>query len=76
MDKKSTIDLHLSSTHYADRRTYQIRHCQMVNWLVMNFIKIKNKIVTYQDYENLGKDLGIIIFNEESFNLFKDQEYI
>ncbi len=83
--KNSIIDLHLSSTHYADTRrcsptkrirTYRLGHCQMVSWLISNFRKIKSGEVTYKDYEKEGNSNGIMTYNEESFNNFKNQEYV
>jgi hypothetical protein len=74
--KNSIIDLHLSSTHYSDTRTYRLRHCQMVSWLISNFRKIKSGEITYKDYEKEGNSKGIMIYNEESFNNFKEQEYV
>jgi hypothetical protein len=74
--KNSVIDLHLSSTHYADSRSYRLGHCQMVSWLINNFRKIKSEEVTYKDYESFGNSQGIITYNEESFNTFKEQQYV
>ena len=74
--KHSIIDLHLSSTYYADSRSYRLGHCQMVSWLITNFRKIKSEEVTYKDYEKFGNSLGIMTYNEESFNNFKNQEYV
>jgi len=74
--KDSAIDLHLSSTYYAERRGYRLGHCQMVSWLISNFKKIKSGEVTYKDYEEKGNSLGIMTCNEESFNNFKNQEYV
>lgn len=76
MSTESTIDLHLSSTHYADSRSYKIGHCEMVTWLVTNFRKIKSEEITYQDYEKFGNSLGIMTYNDESFNNFKNQKYV
>lgn len=72
----SIIDLHLSSTQYADTRTYKLGHCQMVAWLIENFRKIKSGEITYQDYEKEGSSNGISTFKEESFELFKSQDYV
>ena len=72
----SAINLHLSSTYHADSRTYRLGHCQMVSYLIDNFRKIKSNEVTYKDYESFGKSLGIMTFNEESFNTFKEQQYV
>ena len=73
---KSVIDLHLSSTQYADNRGFKLAHCQMVTWLINNFQSIKDEEVTYEDYKSFGKSQGISTYNEESFNLFKEQQYI
>lgn len=74
--KNSIIDLHLSSTHYADSRSHRLGHCQMVSWLINNFRKIKSEEVTYKDYESFGNSQGIMTYNEESFNTFKEQQYV
>lgn len=74
--KNSIIDLHLSSTHYADKRSYRLGHCQMVSWLLDNFRKIKSEEVTYKMYVGYGSRLGIMTYNEESFNIFKEQQYV
>ena len=74
--ENSVIDLHLSSTRYADSRSYRLGHCQMVSWLISNFRKIKSEEVTYKMYEGYGNGLGIITYNEESFDAFKEQEYV
>jgi len=72
----SIIDLHLSSTYFADRRTYRLGHCQMVSWLISNFRKIKSKEITYEDYRKESSSNGIMTYNEESFNNFKNQKYV
>ena len=74
--KHSIIDLHLSSTYYADSRSYRLGHCQMVSRLITNFRKIKSEEVTYKDYESFGNSPGIMTYNEESFNTFKEQQYV
>lgn len=74
--KNSIIDLHLSSTYYADNRSYRLSHCQMVSWLIDNFRKIKSGEVTYKMYVGYGNGLGIMTYNEETFNTFKEQQYI
>jgi len=74
--KDSVIDLHLSSTYYADSRSYHLGHCQMVSWLLDNFRKIKSEEVTYKMYVGYGNGLGIMTYNEESFNTFKEQQYV
>jgi hypothetical protein len=74
--ENSIIDLHLSSTHYAETRTYRLGHCQMVSWLISNFRKIKSGEVIYQDYEKEGNSNGIMTYNEESFNNLKEQQYV
>ena len=74
--ENSIIDLHLSSTYYADRRSYRLEHCQMVSWLLNNFRKIISEEVTYKDYESFGNSQGIMTYNEESFNNFKEQQYV
>jgi len=74
--KDSIINLHLSSTYYADTRSYRLGHCQMVSWLINNFRKIKSEEITYQDYEKEGNYNGIMTYSEESFNNFKEQQYV
>lgn len=74
--KDSVIDLHLSSTYYGDSRSYRLGHCQMVSWLIDNFRKIKSEEVTYKMYVGYGNGLGIMTYNEESFNTFKEQQYV
>jgi hypothetical protein len=74
--KISVIDLHLSSTHCANSRSYRLGHCQMVSWLINNFRKIKSEEVTYKMYEEYGNSLGIMTYNEEFFNTFKEQQYV
>ena len=73
---KSIIDIHLSCTHYADTRTYRLGHCQIVSWLMNNFRKIKSEEVVYQDYVTYCQSNGNSYYNEESFDIFKNQEYI
>jgi hypothetical protein len=73
--KASIIDLHLMSVNTARTRDHAISHCEMVTWLADNFIKIKSEEVTYQDYLKKGNSNGIYVYNEESFNNFKTQEY-
>jgi hypothetical protein len=48
----------------------------MVSWLISNFRKIKSGEVTYSDYEKEGNANGIMTYNEESFNIFKEQQYV
>lgn len=72
----SIIDLHLNSTYLADRRTYRLGHCQMVSWLISNFRKIKSEEITYEDYRKESSSNGIMTYNEESFNNFKNQKYV
>ena len=48
----------------------------MVSWLITNFRKIKSEEVTYKDYESFGNSQGIMTYNEESFNTFKEQQYV
>lgn len=74
--EKSIIDLHLSSTYYADTRGYCLNHCQMVTWLINNFKQIKSGKVSYEDYKSFGNSLGITTYTEESFNIFKQQQYV
>lgn len=74
--KTPIIDLHLSSTYYADSRNYRLGHCQMVSWLISNFRKIKSGEITYKDYESFGNSQGIMIYNEESFIVFKERQYV
>ena len=72
----SVIDMHLSSVQYADTRSYKLGHCQVVSWLLENFRAIKADKVTYNDYVTYLKGQGLNYFNEESFNVLKDREYI
>ena len=70
------IDNHLSSTYYADRRCYRLGHCKVVTWLLENFRKIKSDEVTYNDYIKYCNKQGLSYFNEESFNVYKEREYV
>lgn len=74
--KNSIIDLHLSSTHYTNSKSYRLGHCQMVSWLINNFKEIKSGEVTYEMYVGYGNGLGIMTFNEESFNILKESQYV
>lgn len=73
--KDSVIDLHLSSAYYAERKCYRVVHCIMVAWLHSNFRKIQSGEVTYEDYEKYAKSKSSASYNEESFNVFKAQEF-
>ena len=74
--KDSVIDLHLSSAYYAEHRCYRIYHCKMVAWLQSNFRKIQSGEVTYEDYIKYADSIQSASYNEESFNVFKAQEFI
>ncbi len=74
--KHSVLDLHLSSVKYADKKIYQLGHCQMVAWLISNFIIIKSEEVTYRDYLKKGNSIGIETYNEEVFINFKNQSHV
>lgn len=66
----------MSCVQYPDSRIAALGHCQMISWLIENFQKIKSQEVTYKDYESFGNSKGVRVFSEESFNIFKQQEYI
>ena len=72
----SIIDMHLDSAQYAEKRSYRLGHCQVVSWLLDNFRAIKANEVTYKDYEGYVRGHGLNYFNEESFNIFKEGEYV